>query len=99
MNIVVDNYMMTEGEASTRRCPYILNKAGYSKYCNPECMSWIVARKEITREDHSGAKEVIQNEARERGYQKIIRRGPHGCSGLLVLEAQGFCMRLWKETM
>jgi len=97
MNIVVDNYMMTEEEASKKGCPYILNKQGYPKKCNPECMSWITARKEISREDHSGAREVIQNEARERGYQKIKREGPHGCNGFLILEAQGFCLRLWKE--
>jgi len=97
MNIVVDNYMMTEEEASKRGCPYILNKQGYPKKCNPECMSWIMPRKRIEREDHSGAREIIQNEARERGYQKIKREGPHGCNGFLILEAQGFCLRLWKE--
>jgi len=98
MNIVVDNYMMTEKEASEKKCPYQIDKFGYPRKCSSDkCMSWITARKEISREDHSGAREVIQTEARERGYQKIKREGPHGCNGFLILEAQGFCLRLWKD--
>jgi len=96
MNIVVENYMMTEEEASKRGCPYILNKQGYPKKCNPECMSWIEARKRIEREDHSGADRMIHNEARERGFQEVKREGPPGSLGHLYLEAQGFCLRLWR---
>ena len=97
MNIVVDNYMMTEKEASAKKCPYILNKAGYPKRCDPECMSWIEARREIEREDHSGAEHVIRDEARARNYQEIKRRGSGGSQGYLYLEAQGFCLRLWRN--
>jgi len=97
MNIVVDNYMMTKEEASAKKCPYILNKAGYPKRCDPECMSWIEARKRIEREDHSGAELVIRKEAVERNYQEVKRKGPAGCNGILYLEAQGFCLRLWRD--
>ena len=98
MNIVVDNYMMTSEEASSKKCPYIKDKYGYPIRCIPDkCMSWIEARKEIERENHSGASIVIQNESRERNYQEVKRRGPNSSTGYLYLEAQGFCMRLWKE--
>jgi len=99
MNIVVDNYMMTDVEASKRKCPFIKDRHGYSIRCDPACMSWIKARKEIVRENHSGAIDVITKESSERGYQKIKRRGPNGCQGYLYLEAQGFCLRLWSNAI
>ena len=97
IDVHVNNYMMTEKEASERKCPYIKDKFGYPIYCNSDCMSWIQARKKIEREDHSGAEHVIREEARKRNYQEIKRKGPPGCTGYLYLEAQGFCLRLWKE--
>jgi len=97
MNIVVDDYMMTEEEACKRGCPYILNKQGYPKKCNPECMSWISARKRYEKEDHSGAREIMQKVSRNRNGQEVKRKGPPGSLGYLYLEAQGFCLRLWKD--
>ncbi len=98
MNIVVDNYMMTKEEASKRNCSYLIDKFGFPRKCSTDkCMSWIEARKRIEREDHSGARDVIQNEARARGFQEVKRDGPSGSLGYLYLEAQGFCLRLWRN--
>jgi len=99
MNIVVENYMMTEEEASSKRCPYN-NGSSRENHCRVnDCMSWVEARRKIERENHSGAEHIIRDEARSRNFQEVKRRGPNSSTGYLYLEAQGFCLRLWKNTL
>lgn len=90
------NFMMTAEEASQKLCPFVLDSN--METCAPNtCMAWIEANKRYEREDHSGAREMMQKVSRNRNCQEIKREGPPGSTGTLFLEAQGFCLKLWKE--
>ena len=91
----INHHMLTMKDAGKKKCPYILNKQGYPKNCDPECMSWIEAYGETSREDHSGGDFMILEMARSHGVE-AIRSGPSGSMGKWTVPAVGFCLRLWK---
>jgi len=97
--ITAYNFMMTNDEASQKLCPYAFDIDGSSmETCAPNtCMAWIVANQRVEREDHSGARDVMQKIAATRNGQEIKREGPPGSLGRVYLESQGFCLRLWKD--
>lgn len=89
----------TQKEAKKKECPY--------KHFDPEqpgehlckgkvCMAWVEQFPRVVREDHSGAREYMNNIARRRG-SSVKRTGPAGSYGVLTIEAEGFCGRLYPK--
>jgi hypothetical protein len=84
-------------EATKLKCPFIMNKQGYPQDCiSYKCMAWVEALCESSREDHSGGKGMMFDEARFRGVE-AVKGGPGGSYGTWNVPAVGFCKRLWKE--
>lgn len=89
--------LKTVEEAKTKRCPFNKDKFGYLLHCmSDDCMSWVEALSETSREDHSGGSLMMHDEARFRGVE-ATREGPGGSMGHIDVPAVGFCKRLWKE--
>jgi hypothetical protein len=83
--------LMTIDEAKIKSCPF---KKDFD-YCNPSnCMAWKEIQSRIEREDHSESRLILNNEAiKRRTYVK--RSGGPGCSGIIYIEARGYCRRIY----
>lgn len=92
MNNIV---MMTKNEAELKCCPYRVYANNVPRYCRTDCMAWIIGHRLIEMEDHSGASLMMSKESSNRNYQEVKRKGPDGCNGILYLEEQGYCARIW----
>lgn len=73
-------------------CPF--QPGGFLACRGKECMAWRVVNNRIEREDHSGAKVLMYAQAANR-HQIVKRTGPPGSLGILILEEQGVCARLY----
>ena len=91
---------MTEKEAKTRWCPMVRRNVGWNRdmmhgkvddgcFCiASDCMMWRWECKEIKREDHSGGRELIYEEAAKRGTSP---RREVGSFGMWIVDALGHC--------
>ena len=82
---------ITCSEAFSRMCPFMQDGM---KCRGTQCMAFQEVHPRIEREDHSGGKEMIWEQASKRGYQKVQREGPPGSTGFFYLEALHVCERL-----
>uniref|UniRef100_A0A6M3JMY9 Uncharacterized protein n=1 Tax=viral metagenome TaxID=1070528 RepID=A0A6M3JMY9_9ZZZZ len=88
---------LTEEEARKIICPKFSFKNNDTDYiyCSAsKCFAWYEVDPKIEREDHSGANENMLRLSVQRN-QRVKRTGPIGCLGLLTLEAQGTCIKLY----
>lgn len=81
-------------EAKKRFCPFLLAAPDGPQFCAVgKCMAWRVVHDRIEREDHSGARNVLNDYALATG-RHVRREGPPGSMGRLILDEAGLCMRL-----
>ena len=81
--------LKTAEKAKSCNCPF--DKI----YCEPyNCMAWVEYYPKIERENHSDADKLMLNEAIKR-CQRVKKSG-NGCTGILSLDALGFCSKLHK---
>ena len=83
--------LKTVEEARKKICPFIKTSC-----YTTECMAWVEALSETSREDHSGGAQMMYEEARFRGVEPV-RKGHSGSIGYIDVPAVGFCKKLWKE--
>jgi hypothetical protein len=83
--------LITEKEAKDLYCPAIERKC-----LGDKCMSFDLVHANITRENHSGGKQMMMDHRSKRGYQELRFEG-HGCSGLIILDALYRCANFYPE--
>lgn len=88
-------YLRTVEEAQERLCPFEFETEAHC--AADKCMAWVEAESRVTREDHSGAAQMMNELAMKRNTL-ARREGPAGCSGTLILDARGYCARIGKLT-
>lgn len=79
--------LFAEEEAKQRQCPHVHD---LGTCIGSACMGWVQTQRRIERENHSGGSAMMQSLGVKRG-QRVKREGPNGCTGILVLEARGYC--------
>jgi len=90
--------LKTEEEANKIQCPFMNEYFPHktNKCVASNCMAWVEYEPRVERENHSNAFILMNELARER-ETSVKREGPNGCTGLLIIEARGFCGRIFKE--
>lgn len=84
----------TPDQAAARFCPFTFgDQRGASTCLAGRCMAWRIVHERVEREDHSGARDVMNKHALDT-RRHVSRKGPQGSSGILILEEVGVCARL-----
>lgn len=83
--------MIEEEKARLKWCAFTAER---NKFCQGnDCMAWQVLHPRVEREDHSGANQMMLQEA-VKTQRTLKREGPPGSMGYLILEEVGVCGRL-----
>ena len=84
--------LITENESEQLICPVI------NSIClGHKCMAFDLIHPNITRENHSGGKQMMYEQRSKRGGQEFRLEGPDGCDGLLILDALYTCVSLYPK--
>lgn len=84
----------TPDKAASRYCPFTFSDQRAASTCLAgRCMAWHIVHEKVQREDHSGARDVINDYGLQ--TNRIPRRegGPMS-SGFWILDEVGICLRL-----